>query len=174
MITIVGRIRWRRPSWVSAAIVLLAAAGTALTVGTFLLRDSPAAANRALTDAAATHQVAAAVSGDLAEIFSYSYSDLQPTRIAAQQVLAGTAARQYDELFPELHNAVGQKLSVVSTVTHIGVTELSGNSAQLLVFMNQTATRETSTLGGTPYHAQLAITAALRGGRWRIVDIVSR
>jgi Mce-associated membrane protein len=175
MLKIVRRIRWRRgPFWLSAAIVLLAATGTALTATSFVLRDSPAATNRALTDGAATRQVAAAVSGDLEQIFSYNYTDLQSTRLAAQRVLAGSAAHEYSELFPELHNAVGQQLSVTTTVTHAGVTELSGESAQILVFMNQTATRGASTVGGTPYHAQLAITAELRGGRWRIVDIVSR
>jgi Mce-associated membrane protein len=158
----------------SGAVVLLIAAGTALTAATVEVRHSPAASNRALTDATATRQVAAAVSSDLVQIFSYTYTNLRPTQLAARAVLAGTAARQYGELFPELHNAVGQKLSVTSKVSYAGVTRLSGGSAQLLVFMNQTATRGLAAVGNTPYHAQLAITAQLHDGRWRIVAIAAR
>jgi Mce-associated membrane protein len=164
----------RGQALLGGAIVLLAAAGTVLTVGTVQLRQSPPAANRALTDPSATRQVAAAVTGDLEQIFSYSYANLRPTQLAARKVLAGMAARQYGELFPELGSAVSQQLTVTSKVTYAGVTRLSGGSAQLLVFLNQTATRDATPATASPVHAQLAITAQFRDGRWRIVAIAAR
>lgn len=160
--------------WLAAAVVVVAAGGTALIVGGFVVRASPAATNQAVTNAAATRQVARVVKGDVEQVFSYRYNSLQATRQAASRTLSGSAARQYGELFPQLKNAVSQKLSVVSKVTRVGVTSLTGGSAQLLVFMNQTATRGSASASPTPYHAQLAITAALRGGHWRITSIAAR
>ncbi|MBO0822577.1 MAG: hypothetical protein J2P28_00475 [Actinobacteria bacterium] len=169
------RVRASRGAvWLGAATVVLVAAGATLTVLAIDMRDGPAASNRALTDAAATRQVAAAVSTDLEDVFSYTYTDLQSSKLEAQAVLAGSAVRQYNELFPELHNAVSQQLTVITHVTHAGVTSLSGHTAQLLIFMNQTASRGLAPINATPYHAQLVVTAVWRRGQWRIVDIASR
>jgi Mce-associated membrane protein len=157
-----------------AAGLVLTLAGTGLLVAAAQLRGSPAAANQALTDPAATRRVIGVVSADLIKIFSYSYTDLPATERAARQVLAGPAAAQYETLLPQLRSAVGQHLSLVTRVVHAGVTQLSAASAQLLVFLDQSATRGQATVGSTPYHAQLAIVAQFRAGRWRITGIEAR
>jgi Mce-associated membrane protein len=157
-----------------AASLVLTLAGAGLLAAAARLRGSPAAANHALTDTAATRRVIGVVSADLTKIFSYSYTDLPATERAARQVLAGPAAAQYDTLFPQLRGAVGQHLSLVTRVVHAGVTQLSADSAQLLVFLDQSATRGQATVGSTPYHAQLAIVAQFRAGRWRITGIEAR
>jgi Mce-associated membrane protein len=152
--------------------VLLAVVGAGLTVRAAQLRDNPAAANRAFTDATATSQLTAAVSADVSEIFSYSYPDLAATLRAADRVLAGQAAAQYRQLAPELDQAVGQRLTVVTRVQAVGVSSLTPDSAQLLIFLDQTATRGTGKSSTVP--AQLDVTARLSGGTWRITNIESR
>jgi Mce-associated membrane protein len=162
----------RGPLALGVLSVLLAAVGAGLTVRAAQLRDSPAAANRAFTDAAATSQVIAAVSAGVSEIYSYTYTDLAATRRAARRVLAGQAAVQYDPLSPELSGAVTERLTVVTRVTRIGVSSLTPGSASLLVFLRQTATRDGRSAGSVP--AQLEITARLTGGRWLITGIDAR
>jgi Mce-associated membrane protein len=152
--------------------VLFAAVGAGLTVRAAQLRDSPAAANGALTDAVATSQVIAAVSTGVSDIYSYTYTDLAATRQAARRVLAGRAAAQYAQLSPALSDAVAERLTVVTRVTRIGVSSLTPGSARLLVFLRQTVTRDGRPAGSVP--AQLEITARLTGGRWLITGIDAR
>jgi Mce-associated membrane protein len=52
------------------------------------------------------------------------------------------------------------------------VTRLTGNSARLLVFLDQVSQRQGAAPATAP--AQLSVTAELADGRWRIVDIASR
>jgi Mce-associated membrane protein len=152
--------------------VLLAAVGAGLTVRAAQLRDGPAAANGALTDATATSQVIAAVSAGVSEIYSYSYTDLSATQRAADRVLAGQAAAQYRQLEPELGQAVSERLTVTTRVKAIGVSSLASDSAQLLLFLDQTVTRGAGKSSTVP--AQLDVTARLSGGTWRITNIESR
>jgi Mce-associated membrane protein len=154
------------------ASLLLAAVGAGLAVRAAQLRDGPATANSAFTDAAATSQVTAAVSAGVSEIYSYSYSDLAATLRAADRVLAGQAAAQYRQLAPELSQAVNERLTVVTRVKAVGVSSLTPDSAQLLLFLDQTVTRGAEKSSTVP--AQLDVTARLSGGTWRITNIESR
>jgi Mce-associated membrane protein len=150
----------------SLALVVAAAGLLAAAAG---LRDSPAAANRALTDQAATSQVIAAVSADVTEIYSYSSTDIPRTVAAAGRVLTGQAAAQYRELSPMLRDAVSQRLIVATRVLRAGVIALTGNTARLLIFLDQrTARGDTKS---TAVSAQLVVTAQFIGGRWRIASI---
>lgn len=168
------RRRWLRgPLVLVVASLALALAGAGLVIAAAQASSSPAAVNQALTDQAATRQVLATVSADVGAIYSYSYTDMTATQRAAQRVLAGQAAAQYRELFPLLlRNAGGQQLTVVSRVVRAGVSYLSANTAKVLVFIDQTATRGHNKGSSAP--AQLAITAQLRGGRWLITGINAR
>lgn len=155
-----------------AASVALVLAGAGLLAAAAGLRDSQAAANRALTDQAATSQVLAAVSADVSGIYSYSYTDIPRTIVAAARVLTGQAAVQYRELSPVLRDAVSQHLTVVTRVARAGVIDLTGTTARLLIFLDQTATRAATK--STAVSAQLLVTAQLSGGRWRIASIEAR
>jgi Mce-associated membrane protein len=161
-----------QPLALVAASLLLAATGAVLLVLTARLNGSPAAVNRALSDTAATRQVTAAVSAGVSEIYSYSYTDLAATLRAADRVLAGQAAAQYRQLAPELGQAVSERLTVITRVTAIGVSSLTPDAAQLLLFLDQTATRGAGKSSTVP--AQLDVTARLSGGTWRITNIESR
>jgi Mce-associated membrane protein len=155
-----------------AASLVLVLAGAGLLVAAAGLRDSPAAANRALTDRAATSQVLDAVSADVSEIYSYSRTDIQATIAAAARVLTGQAAVQYRQLSPMLANAVRQRLTVATRVVRAGVISLTGDTARLLIFLDQTATRGDAKPTAVP--AQLVVTARFSGGRWRIASIEAR
>ncbi|MGW3404895.1 hypothetical protein, partial [Streptomyces zhihengii] len=166
------RRRWRLYA-VLATVVALLAAGAGLLFQERQLRGTPAAANRALTDADTTAGVTGDVSNALTEIFSYTPSDTARTRAAAGELLAGRAARQYTGLFAQVEKeAARQKVTLTTHVVRAGVTRLSGDSARLLVFLDQVSERPGKEPATAP--AQLSVTAELHDGRWRITDIASR
>lgn len=161
----------RGPLALFAISLLLLAAGVTLLVLASGTGSTPAAANQAFTNAAETRQVTAAVSGDVAGIFSYNYTDLAATTNEAHQVLSGQAAAQYAELSTMLQSAASEKLIVSTKVTAIGVRTLTSDSATLLVFLRQNSTRAGTSAGSAA--AQVQITARLTGGRWLITGIAA-
>ncbi|MFE5239801.1 MULTISPECIES: hypothetical protein [unclassified Streptomyces] len=164
--------RWTRVLAAVLALVLLGAGG-ALFVQGQRLRDTPATSNHALTDSEATTRVAGDVSSALGKVFSYSPGATGATKESAKQLLAGDALQQYAALFGQVEKqAADQKLTLTTQAVRAGVTRLSGSSAHLLVFLDQVYEREGK--AATTAAAQLSVTAELRGGRWRIVDITSR
>ncbi|MFD6531466.1 hypothetical protein [Streptomyces sp. NPDC060184] len=154
-------------------VVLLVAAGTGLFVRGLQIRDTPATVNRALTDTAATDRVTGDVSSALATVFSYAPGTTTATKASAQHLLAGAALQQYAALFGQVEKqAADQKLTLTTNVVRAGVTRLTGDSAHLLVFLDQVYEREGK--AATTAAAQLSITAQRRDGVWQIVDITSR
>ncbi|WP_237735810.1 hypothetical protein [Streptomyces sp. AA1529] len=164
----------RRARWCAVVVLVAAlAAGTGLLVRAAELTGGPAARNAALTDRAATSRVSGEVQDALARIFSYTPEDLSGTEKAADQVLAGKAARQYESLFGQVRKRAGkQKLTLATRVVSVGVTRLHGDRAHLLVFLDQTTHRA----GRDPAHAgaQLSVSARRQHGDWRIVGITAR
>ena len=156
--------------WVVPTAVWLAALG--FGCAGLLGRPGPAA-DRAVVDPAATAQVNTQVDSALSRILSYTPQDTAATALAAEDLLSGTASTQYQTLFAQVKGQIGsQKLTVATKVTHSGVVSLTGDQAQLLVFVQQTAQRQgaaASTVDG-----QLSVTARLVDGRWRISDMTER
>ncbi|GAA4762190.1 hypothetical protein GCM10023329_04540 [Streptomyces sanyensis] len=165
--------RTRGTAAVLAAALLLLLAAAVLLHQERRLSGSPTAANRALTDGAATDRVAAEVGAALREVFSYRPEDTGRTRAAAAELLDGRAARQYTALFARVEQeAARQKLTLTTHVVRAGVTRLDGGRARLLVFLDQVAERPGRAPATVP--AQLSVTARLEDGRWRITDIAAR
>ncbi|MFF8565968.1 hypothetical protein ACF06N_13525 [Streptomyces albidoflavus] len=166
------RPRWRR--WAPAALAaVLVLAGGGFFFGAHQLRTTPSAENRALTDTEATTQVGGEVSGGLARIFSYTPGSTAATERSARTVLAGKAARQYEDLFDQVRESLAeQRLTLTTQAVRTGVVELTGDRARLLVFLDQTSHRAK----GEPATAaaQLTVTARLTDGRWRITDLTTR
>ncbi|MFF9867236.1 hypothetical protein ACF1G0_17730 [Streptomyces sp. NPDC013953] len=168
----------RGPRSRSRAVARLLVALLLLTGGWFLWRTqqltgSPATGNHALTDTGATARVVTDVSGALGRVFSYTPRDTAATRQAARRLLDGRAARQYDTLFTQVEQrAAAQRLTLTTHVVRAGVTRLTDRSAHLLVFLDQVAQR--AGRPPTTTAAQLSVTAELRDGRWRIVDLTAR
>ncbi|NEB37187.1 hypothetical protein [Streptomyces sp. SID14515] len=165
--------RRRRPRVLGVLLTIaLIATGGALYAEGRQLRDTPATANLALTDAEATARVTGDVSSALGKIFSYGPGATATTRAAAKEVLAGKALQQYAALFGQVERqSTDQKLTLTTEVVRAGVTRLTGSSAHLLVFLDQVYERRGR--APTTASAQLTVTAELRDGRWWIVEIGS-
>ncbi|WP_327257058.1 hypothetical protein [Streptomyces sp. NBC_01244] len=164
--------RWQTAAFAAAVAVLLLG-GSAFFYGAHHLRSTSSAQNRALTDTAATERVSGEVGDGLARIFSYTPAGADATERSARSVLAGRAARQYGDLFAQLRaNLETQKITLSTQAVRTGVIELDGNTARLLVLLDQTSRRDEGAT--TSAAAQLTVTAQFHGDRWQIVDIKAR
>ncbi|MFF1379725.1 hypothetical protein [Streptomyces sp. NPDC058308] len=166
----------RRPGVRTPLGLLLAAlllTGGGLLALSDRAEDTPAAANRALTDSERTRRVVGDVSDALAAVFTYTPKDLATTERRARDVLRGEAAEDYRALFGRLRGKVrAQRLSLTTQVVRAGVVELADDRARLLVFLDQRAEREGAR--ATTAAAQLSVTARLAGGHWTVTDIKAR
>ncbi|MFC7617949.1 hypothetical protein ACFQV2_35650 [Actinokineospora soli] len=124
--------------------------------------------NTAFTDPAATAEVKSKIVSALERALSYDYRDLDKTAVAVREVLAGRAVCEYDALFGQLKEvAPAQKLVHTTIVRELGVRSLTGDRAEVLVFIDQTSTRvekKQTTASG----AQLGVTAERVDGQWKI------
>jgi Mce-associated membrane protein len=162
----------RRLAAVAVLLVALLLSG-GLLYAAAQLRDPAAGGNHALTDTAATDQVAGEISSALTRIFAYTPQDTRSTAQAARDVLDGTAATQYQALFGQIRQQVAsQQLTLTTRVVRAGVVSLTASRARLLVFLDQSAQRA----GGaaTSAAAQLSVTAEFKGGHWRITRLTAR
>ncbi|MFB6530962.1 hypothetical protein [Streptomyces sp. NPDC056399] len=178
---------WQKAA-LAALVAVLLLAGSAFFYGAHQLRSTPSARNHALTDAGATARVGGDVGEGLARIFSYTPASDDAVERSAGTVLAGRAARQYADLFAQVRaKLVEQRITLSTQTVRTGVIELDGDSARLLVFLDQTSRRDSPRGAGTPQDkarqdkatatsaaAQLTVTAAFQGDRWLIVDIKAR
>ncbi|MFF9428154.1 hypothetical protein [Streptomyces sp. NPDC014746] len=163
---------WSRIA-LAAGLVALVLGGSWFFHEAHQLRTTPSARNHALTDTAATDRVSGDVADGLARVFSYTPADTDAAERSSRTVLAGRAARQYAELLAQVRaNLVDQRITLSTQTVRTGVIELDGNSARLLVFLDQTSRRDEA--AATSAAAQLTVTAEYQGDRWRIVDIKAR
>ncbi|GAA0628064.1 hypothetical protein [Streptomyces crystallinus] len=153
-------------------VALLAASGVLLLLAG-QEQHAPAAANRALTDRAATDEVLDEVGTAVSRVFSYAPTTLSRTRDDARALLRGQAAKEYDALFVQVQQrVVEQQLTLTTTVARAGVTRLTATRAELLLFLDQTSVRRGG--GPTTVAAQLSVSAGRDGGHWRITSIKAR
>ncbi|MEU5877714.1 hypothetical protein [Spirillospora sp. NPDC047279] len=130
------------------------------------------ATNRVLLDQAATAKVVADVSSAVTRILTYTHTDPATTQRAADQLLTGKAKDQYRRLFGEVvRYAPIQKLALTTRVVKAGAIKLTGDTAVVLVFLDQDTTRAGKKSGSTAT-AQLIVTARDQGG-WRISDLAA-
>ncbi|MFI8369484.1 hypothetical protein [Streptomyces sp. NPDC085466] len=162
-----------RKAVVPVAVTGLLLAGGAFLLGAHQLRSTPSARNQALTDTAATNRVAGDVSEGLARIFSYTPTSADAAERSAATVLAGRAARQYTDLFAQVRKSlVQQRVTLATQAVRTGVIELHGDTARLLVFLDQVSRRDKG--AATSAAAQLTVTARFQDDRWQITDIKAR
>ncbi|MDL4775582.1 MULTISPECIES: hypothetical protein [Thermomonosporaceae] len=159
--------------WPLAVALALLLAG--LATADWADRRSAAApsSNRALLDKGDTAKVIADVSGAVARVFTYAYTDPAATERAAATVLTGRAASQYASLFGQVKaQAPVQQLALTTKVSRAGLSRLTrdGRTAVLVVFLDQTATRK-GKAAGPPIAAQLVVTARHDDHGWRISDL---
>ncbi|ASU80191.1 hypothetical protein CDG81_20105 [Actinopolyspora erythraea] len=162
----------RRGKVLTAVLLVLTVGFTGLACwfqySAHTLRHGGPAANRALVDEAATSEVKGQVSKKVEKIFSFDYSDMDKTDEAADGILVGEAVGQYDKMFKTVREqAPQQKMVLTTTTAESGVTMLRDGRAEVLLFVNQNATRTGDGEGGV-YPAQLSVVAVKRGEEWKI------
>jgi Mce-associated membrane protein len=164
----VTRARILAPLVLAAVIIAVGAFGA---FRAYELRTTPAAQNEAVVDASTTAEVQAFISQGLVQVLTYDFANPDATTSAAEQVLAGDARKEYDQLFDDLAaRAPGQQLVLNARVQSVAVTELDGDTAEALVFLDQTSQRATDQ-EATISAAQLSITATRDGGTWTITGL---
>ena len=157
-----------------AAAIILTALGIWFRLESANLYDDPAVSNQALVDPAATSKVVEDVDAALGKVFSYRYDNTAATEQAAKQTLTGNALGQYNDLFAQVkQQAPAQKLLLTTKVVDSGVTMLQGEHAQLLVFLDQSATRGDNNQSSLAA-AELTVTAQRQGDHWVITDLRTR
>lgn len=137
------------------------------------VRSTPAAQNTALTDVAATAEVAGQLGDALETVYSFDFARLDENERAARAVLTPNFAAEFDQLFAQVRELAPQQQAVVSaTVTLAAVQTIDGDRAVLVAFMDQQATRvsdaEQLTAAG-----RLTVTGERVDGRWKISTVHS-
>jgi Mce-associated membrane protein len=159
---------------VLAAVLVLALGGAvSFAFQANSLNAGDPAGNRALVDQAETGAVTDQVGAAVKAIFSYDFGNLARTERAATDVLVDTAVAQYRDSFAAAKKqAEEQKLVRTTTVRSIGVREIRGDRATVLLFLDQqtlhTADNKQDSAG-----AQLDITAKRVDGRWKIAGLTA-
>lgn len=140
-------------------------------VSFYTLANGSTTGNTALSDPAATRQVAGQVAEAVQTSFTYDYANPQRTEQEAGKVLTGSAIRQYQQLFGQVKQvAPAQKLVFNSHVRSAGVQELRGDRARVLLFVDQQGVRA-DTNQRRSGSAQLDVTAQRVGDAWKVSEI---
>jgi Mce-associated membrane protein len=161
------RLRW--PITAITLILALVAVGVMLMLRTQHVQSGPD--NRALADRNASTEVIGQVSSALSKVLSYQYANPSANTQAAAALLSGDAATQYKTLFSALQKkAPGEKLTLTAKVDVAAVKSLHGNTAELLVFLDQSTVRA-SDKAGTIAGAMLDVTAVKHGSTWKITEL---
>ncbi|WP_216207881.1 hypothetical protein [Amycolatopsis aidingensis] len=157
----------------AAALVLAAGGAVWFALEAAALRSGDPEANTALVDVAATEEVTEQIGAGVKAIFSYDYNNLARTERAAERVLVGEAVEQYRASFAAARKqATDQQLVRSTTIRAIGVRELRGDQARVLVFLDQQALRDGDNRED-PTTAHLDILARHVDGRWKIASLTA-
>jgi Mce-associated membrane protein len=163
------RSRWRVP--VVLAVVAVLIGGLAAWFGVEWSHVRHSASNTALTDSATTSQISGQVTSAVNTIFSYDYTNMQKTEQAVPRLLTGNALCQYNLLFKVVQQqAPAEKLVLTTTVQAKGVQLLQGDTARVLVQVDQHDTRA-STNQTSDAQSVFAVNAVRQGGVWKISAI---
>jgi Mce-associated membrane protein len=160
-----------------AALVLLLGTAAFFGIAAAHLRGTPAAHNTALVDIGTTAQITQQVDDALKTIYSFDYTRLDQNETAARAVITPSFADQFDELFKQVRQLAPQQQAVVTaTVNLSAVKSIDGDTAVLLVFLDQQATRAQS--GTQPQQlaaaGRLTVTAQRVDGQWKVADVQPR
>lgn len=133
--------------------------------------DAGTLTNRAVVDRALTADVVDAVTAGIEKTFAYDYRAPDRTERAAADFYTGDAEKEYAELYAAIAEpGAEQQLVFASTVTSVGVRELTQDRAEVLVFLMQHAHRDTD--GGVNQGpAQFRAMLDKEEGTWRLSKI---
>ncbi|MCX2729602.1 hypothetical protein OOZ19_05080 [Saccharopolyspora sp. NFXS83] len=116
-------------------------------------------------------EVTAQVRDGLQRAFSYDFERPLDGAAAARQLFTGSATTRYEELIsPVRDRGQDQRVRLATRVVRTGVTDLDGDRAELLVFLDQSATRA-DTGATSASGARLHVQARRSGPRWLVTDL---
>lgn len=106
------------------------------------------------------------------ELFTVHPDSVDRTKAAARDALIGDAVHDYRRLYGDvLADAREQQLSLTTTVDAVGIETLSLDTAAVLVFASQRATRPGSAAPNVGA-AQIGLRLRKAEGGWKIDDII--
>lgn len=128
--------------------------------------------NQAISDAVGTEGVQKEVTAAVESLLSYDYNKIDEHEKTARSLLVTDQVRdEFDKLYGDVKKkAPEQKIVLVTKVSYSSVLELDGDTAKVLLFVEQSASRkgtdQKSSGGG-----QLTVDAQLQDGKWRLAGI---
>jgi Mce-associated membrane protein len=153
------------------AVVAVLLGGLASWFGVEWSHARNSVANTALVDTAGTAEVSGQVVTAVNTILSYNYTNMQKTETAVQRLLTGKALCQYNLLYKVVkQQAPSQKLVLTTTVQAKGVEMLQGDSARVLLLVQQTDTRASTNQTSTS-QSMIAVNTVKQAGVWKISNI---
>jgi Mce-associated membrane protein len=153
------------------AVVAVLIGGLASWLGVQWSHARNSVANTALVDTAGTAQVSGEVVTAVNTILSYNYTNMQKTENAVGHLLTGKALCQYNLLYKVVkQQAPSQKLVLTTTVQAKGVEMLQGDTARVLLLVQQTDTRASTNQTSTS-QSMIAVNTVKQGGAWKISNI---
>ncbi|GAA2550200.1 hypothetical protein [Pseudonocardia hydrocarbonoxydans] len=166
--------RLRTVPVLAAALVVLVALSAFFGIATASLRGTPAAANTALTDLAATSEVQSQLGDALELLYSYDFARLDENERGARGVITEGFAPEFDRLFAQVRELAPQQQAVVSAVVTVSaVQSIDGDRAVLVAFMDQQATTAANA-EQVAAAGRLTVTGERVDGRWLIAGVESR
>jgi Mce-associated membrane protein len=153
------------------AVVAVLIGGLASWFGVQWSHARSTVANTALVDTAGTAEVSGEVVTAVNTILSYNYTNMQKTETAVGRLLTGKALCQYNLLYKVVkQQAPSQKLVLTTTVQAKGVEMLQGDTARVLLLVQQTDTRASTNQTSTS-QSMIAVNTVKQGGTWKISNI---
>ncbi len=128
-------------------------------------------ANRAFIDTAATQDALASATRLSVDLFTFSYTEVKEHEAKFARLTTGDFTNEYGKLFNDvIAQAQARKLSLTSTVKGAAVRDLRDGHAEVLVFLDQSATTEGT---GSPTTSTTMYTATIEqvDGEWKFADI---
>lgn len=157
---------------VALAVGAVLAVATAVTLG-IVAESKPRTGeiNYAHVDQPRTTAVADKAQRITDKVFSFTPDTVAATKRTAQQTLRGDAVAQYDKLYgPLLSKARDDGLSMHTSVASVGVQQLRGDHATVLVFATQRGQKKGSdqpSLGS----ARVQLKLLHIDGGWKVIGI---
>ena len=128
-------------------------------------------ANRAFIDMAATTAAQEHVTSLSEQLFTFSHTDLKAHEVKFVQLTTGDFGREYGKLFNTIITQARQtQLSLTSRVTGTAVRDLRGETAEVIVFLEQTSTRA-DTGAQTVGNAVFRATITRVGDAWKVAGL---
>ncbi|WP_228806783.1 hypothetical protein [Nocardia cyriacigeorgica] len=163
----------RARSWTLPLACGLAALALAAFAVVAALRPGVPDDNAAFVDNAATEEVRAAAEHALRTVYGYQLKDIDGYQAAVSQVLTGKMRAELDSYAATTISAIKQAgTSTEAHVEPVGVTELTGDRAEVLV--NLVVSAEKDGIAQQSVAGPVVLQMRKVDGRWLAEDIVDR